>query len=87
MSQVPPIHSCGYIHRKGEPCPGRISNRNRLDTAIRAVWMLCSEMHSNNEPMTDSDVELWCLVTEHPAIQKRLESAKKTVVHDEQEQK
>ena len=76
MSKVPPIHSCGYIHQKGEPCPGHISNRNRADQAIKGISLLYSEMHRNNEPMTDADVDLWCLITQHPAV---------TADHDEQE--
>ncbi len=84
MAEVPPIHSCGYIHRKSEPCPGHISSRDRLHLAIRSVWIVCAEMHDNNEQMTDADVELWCLTAQHPAIQNRLKKAGVTRDHDEQ---
>jgi hypothetical protein len=52
------------------------SNREITDAMIRQLWLAIHRLCVNSE-LTDADVELWGHLVKHPAIQDRLQSAKK----------
>lgn len=52
--------------------------RMKINNAIRALWTAYAQATDEKkyEQFTDQDMELWCRVTEHRAIQDRLEEAR-----------
>jgi len=52
--------------------------RANLNNAVRILWCeLRNASDEHKEEMTDVDLALWLMVTKHPAIQDRLDEARK----------
>ena len=49
-TEVPPIHNCGYIHKKNEPCPShsvgplKTWNKKQIDAALLSITNLTEQV-------------------------------------------
>ena len=52
-----------------------MNNRNKIDALIIQLWLELRDLSDTPLNMTAEDLELWGVVTNHPAIQTRLDQA------------